>query len=125
MGGVPRRLRRTRPTERPGPVPTIVRNLPFFDVPTTAIVQGRTIDVKADQIIVWVSLTEGGRAEPGPGCPRFPAILDTGHNHNVSIREQHLFQWAGLDPRSLTRLGETRIGGDRLPLLEADLWIHP
>jgi hypothetical protein len=73
--------------------------------------------------MVWVSILAGGRTEPQP--PRFPAILDIGHNHNFSIREQHLVQWAGIDPRSLTKLGEIRIGGDRLPLVEADVWLHP
>jgi hypothetical protein len=106
-------------------VPTILRNLPFFDVPTTVVVQGATISIKADQIIVWVGLTAGGRADLDPASPRLPAILDTGHTHNFSIREQQLVEWAGLDPRPLTKLGEIRVGGDRLPLLEADIWLHP
>jgi hypothetical protein len=35
-----------------------------------------------------------------------------------------LVLWAGLDPRLLTRLGEIRVGDDRLPLLEANVWLH-
>jgi hypothetical protein len=106
------------------PVPTIIRKLPFFDAPTTVVVQGRVVPVKSDQIIVWVSIAEGGQADVEAARPHFPAILDTGHSHNFSIQEQQLVQWAGLDPRSLTKLGEIRVGGDRLPLLEADVLLH-
>jgi hypothetical protein len=35
-----------------------------------------------------------------------------------------LIQWAGLDLRVLTKLGEIRVGNDRLPLFEVDLWLH-
>ncbi len=105
-------------------MPFIVRNLPFFDTRTSVIVQGHEVPIKADQIIVWVSLAEGGKAHLDRGCPHFPAILDTGHTHNFSIQEQQLVQWAGLDQRVLTKLGEIRIGADRLPLLEADVWLH-
>ena len=38
------------------------------------------------------------RAGTAPTLPRFPAILDTGHNHNFSIRHQHLVNWASIDP---------------------------
>ncbi len=103
---------------------SIVRNLPFFSTRTSVIVQGHEVPIKADQIIVWVSLAEGGKASLDQGCPHFPAILDTGHTHNFSIQEQHLVQWAGLDPRILTKLGEIRVGEDRLPLFEADVWLH-
>ncbi len=41
---------------------TIVRNLPFFSRPTKVNFQGREVSVKADQIIVWVSLAAGLRA---------------------------------------------------------------
>jgi hypothetical protein len=105
-------------------VAILVRNQPFFSTPTKVTVQGREVPVKADQIIVWVSLTAGGTARLDSGTPRFPAIIDTGHTHNFSIQEQQLIQWAGLDPRALTKLGEIRVGNDRLPLFEVDLWLY-
>jgi hypothetical protein len=101
----------------------ILRKLPFFDRSTTAIVQGRLIPIKPDQIIVWVGLMEGGAIDFDRGRPFFPAILDTGHSHNFSIREEHLIQWGGLHPQHLSRYGEVRIGGDQIPLLQADLWL--
>ena len=96
-----------------------VRNQPFFSTPTKVTVNGREVSVKADQIIVWISLTAGGTARLDPGTPRFPAILDTGHTHNFSIQEQQLIEWAGVDPRVLTKIGEIRVGKDRLPLFRA------
>src|SRR3954471_16885362 len=105
-------------------MPIILRDLPFFDVKSTVSVHGRPVPVKADQIIVWVGITEGRQREFDSRRPFFPAILDTGHTHNFSIPESHLIQWAGLDPRYLKQSGETRIHGDRLQLLEADVWIR-
>jgi hypothetical protein len=105
-------------------VPSIVHDLPFFTTRTSVTVQGHEVPIKADQIIVWVSLAEGGTVNLDPHSPRFPAILDTGHSHNFSIQEQHLIQWAGLDPRTLTRHGEIRVGNDLLPLFEVDVWLH-
>jgi hypothetical protein len=102
----------------------ILRSLPFFSTRSSVVVQGREVPITADQIILWVSLTEGGKASLDRDSPRFPAILDTGHTHNFSIREEQLVEWSGLDPRVLTRLAEIRIGGDRLPLLEVDVWLH-
>lgn len=106
------------------PLAIVVRNQPFFSTPSKVTVQGREVSVKADQIIVWVSLTAGGSTRLDSGTPRFPAILDTGHTHNFSIKEQQLIEWAGLDPRALTKLGEIRVGIERLPLFEVDLWLY-
>jgi hypothetical protein len=105
-------------------MPTILRHLPFFSAKTRVFVRGRPVPIKADQIIVWISITEGRDLEFDNGRPFFPAILDTGFTHNFSIREAHLIHWAGLDPRYLKQSGETRIHGDRLQLLEADVWIR-
>jgi hypothetical protein len=105
-------------------VAILARNQTFFSKPTKVTVQGREIPVKADQIIVWVSLAAGGAARLSPRTPRFPAILDTGHTHNFSIREHQLIEWAGIDPRTLTKTGEIRVGSDRLPLFEADVWMY-
>ena len=102
----------------------LVSNQPFFSTPTKVTVNGREVSVKADQIIVWVSLVEGGTGRLDSGTPRFPAILDTGHTHNFSIQEQQLIEWAGVDPRVLTKIGEIRVGKDRLPLFEADVWLY-
>ena len=103
----------------------ILRDLPYFKRPTIADFQEPPIPIKSDQIMVWVGLTEGRQGEFDPRRPFFPAILDTGHSHNFSIQEDHLIRWAGLDPRLLPRHREVRIGGHRVPLCQADVWIRP
>ena len=52
--------------------------------------------VKPFQIVVMVSLSIGDVLEPGGR--RFPAILDTGLNHNFAIRREHLDRWTALRP---------------------------
>jgi hypothetical protein len=106
-------------------MPIILRDSPFFDTPTKAIFQRREVPIKPDQIIVWVGLTETEQTEFDPGRPFFPAILDTGHTHNFSIREDHLIRWAGLHPQHLASFGEARIGGERVPLRHAFVWLRP
>jgi hypothetical protein len=106
-------------------MPVILRDLPFFVDKTTAFVHGRYVSIKGDQIIVWVGITEGQDGEFDSRLPFFPAILDTGLTHSFSIQHHHLIHWAGLDPRSLERLGETRIHGDLIPLFDAYVWIRP
>ena len=73
----------------------IVRNLPFYDHATAVEFRGRSIPVKHDQIIVWVSLSEMGQRQLDPNAPRLPAVLDTGCNHAFVIRQRHLVEWAG------------------------------
>ncbi len=106
-------------------MPTILRNLPFFEKRTDADFDGRSILIKADQIMVWVGITEGKQAEFDPRRPVFPAILDTGLSHSFSVRAEHLIRWAGLDPRWLGREGEVQIGEETVPLYQADVCIHP
>lgn len=103
---------------------TILRWFPFFEAHTTASVPGGRVTVRPFQIIVWVSLHPMGRPDLPPLAPRFPAILDSGHSHNFSITEEHLFRWAGFAPGSLRTLGSIRIAGRRVPLLAANVWIH-
>ena len=33
-------------------------------------------------------------------------------------------QWAGLDPNDLDAIGGVRVAGQRLPLLDANVWLH-
>lgn len=107
-------------------MPTILRDLPFFsEKPPDVEFDGRSIPIKADQIMVWVGITEGEQTEFDPRRPWFPAILDPGFSHNFSIRHEHLIRWAGLDPRWLKRRQEVRINKEVVPLYKADVWLHP
>jgi hypothetical protein len=59
----------------------ILNRLPYFKVSTTVTVRGATVRIKPYQIIVWVSISPVD-LEWDPRTPVFPAILDTGNNHN-------------------------------------------
>jgi hypothetical protein len=75
--------------------------------------------VKPFQIVVMVSLSIGDVLESGGR--RFPAILDTGLNHNFAIRREHLERWAAL------RLAERKsvsIGNQNVPLAAAHVWVY-
>ncbi|MBW3539378.1 MAG: hypothetical protein KY476_03840 [Planctomycetes bacterium] len=105
-------------------MPTLLRRLPFFTHSTTTSLHGRTVRIKADQIVVWVSLSPPATRHLDPRVPRFPAILDTGCNHNFVIRERHLIEWAGIHPGSLRRLSRVRTRGRSAVELNADIWLH-
>jgi len=102
---------------------TILDRVPIPMQDDVAFVGGETVRVKACEIIVWVSLSTKHVAELGE-APRFPAIVDTGHTHNFSIREEHLIRWAGLRPESLRLLGNIRQEGSRFPLFGGDVWLY-
>jgi hypothetical protein len=74
--------------------------------------------VKPYQIVVMVSLSIGVALEPGGR--RFPAILDTGLNHNFAIRRKHLDRWTAL--RLPVRKPVT-IRKQQIPLAAAQVWV--
>jgi hypothetical protein len=114
-------------------VPSILRNIPYFDAETHVSVNDQEIPIRGSQIVVWLSITEVGQKDVAPGIRRFPAILDTGLSHNFSIQEEQLIEWAGLDPSHLPIIGAVRLVGKRTadgeeqPLLarrNAAAWLH-
>ncbi len=78
--------------------------------------------VKPYQIIVFVSITAKNIRELPHDSPRLPVVLDTGHNYNFAIRRAQLERWSSL---ALPRTGQIEVGGSIIPLLAANLWIHP
>ena len=106
-------------------MPTIIRDLPYFDQPTRVQVRGRSFSVKRDQIVVWISITEKGVQQLDPRVPRFPAILDTGCNCTLLINEQHLTSWAGIHLGYLPQLLRMRVAGQPVSHLAANAWLHP
>jgi hypothetical protein len=87
----------------------ILDRLPYHDQPTALSFGPWTIDVRGHQIIVWLSLRH----------LVFPAILDTGHSHNLTISSRHLTEWAGVD--DLESIGEIEVNGRRMIQYRADL----
>ncbi len=82
----------------------ILDRLPIYEEPALLDAPGEVVQVHRNQIIVWVSLAATLRP--------FPAILDTGHSHNLSIARRHLERWGG---RELGQIGRSRIGGHVVP----------
>jgi hypothetical protein len=105
-------------------VPSIPNRLPYSDRRTTVRVRGREVDVKPPQIIFWVSITEIGHRALETTALRLPVILDTGLSHNFALTAEHLSQWAGFDQRFLRKLRDIAIGGQAVPLHEADVLVH-
>jgi hypothetical protein len=103
----------------------ILRQLPFFHTEPAALAPDGPVPVRPYQIIVWVSLSLPSVTELDAAAPRFPAILDTGNNHNLAIREEHLNRWTGLDLATLPGKGLIQVAGMRVALVAANVWIHP
>lgn len=98
--------------------------LPYHARKTQVSFADKIVEVKAYQIIVWVGVTLESFPELGPTSPRFPAILDTGNNHNFAITEQQLNAWAGLLVDSLSPTARIREQGEKIQLRRAALWLH-
>lgn len=92
---------------------TLIDRLPFADRPHLVTVGGEAVDVYRNQIILWISI--------GDALRPLPAILDTGHGHNLSIGHGQLERWSGA---SLRRIGELEIGHRRVVQYAADVRLH-
>jgi hypothetical protein len=100
----------------------ILRKLPFRDVPFKFEIAGELVTIRPFQIVVWVTLSV--RDELEKDAPRFPAILDTGHNHNFSIQGSHLLRWAGMSREHFSPLGNILVNRQEIPLLAGRVWLH-
>ncbi len=93
-------------------------------------VAGTLLRIGAFQLTVEVSLTLPGCRRLPDGTSRFPAVLDTGHSHNFSIRQSHLEDFAGVRPDDLVRLRSVKLRDSsgiehRIAAFDADIWLHP
>jgi hypothetical protein len=79
------------------------------------------IEIKAFQIVASVRLSIGGQMTPD-----FPAIVDTGLNHNFAITEEHLGA-LGIKPDVLETIGWMKVLDRIVPLKAAELHLggHP
>jgi hypothetical protein len=98
----------------------IVDRLPFADRPRLTSVQSEPGDMYRNQNVVWISIDDVSRP--------LPAILDTGHGHNLSIGDDQLRRLSGASLKwtgaSLKRSGELEIGHQRVVQYAADLRVH-
>ena len=91
----------------------VLDRLPIIDRPQLIDVRGELLDVHRNQIIVWLSIENVLRP--------FPALLDTGHGHNLSIGTGQLARWSGA---TLQRIGELQVSKKRVVQYEADVRLH-
>ena len=91
----------------------IIDRLPFGERPHIVSVGQDRVDVHRNQIIVWISI--GNVLNP------FPAILDTGHGHHLSIGRQQLNRWGGSVAEDV---GDVDIDGKTVIQYAADVRIH-
>jgi hypothetical protein len=83
---------------------------PYYTEKSTVAVLNESVEVKAFQIIVWVTILHDAR-EFDSSATKFPAILDTGTTHNFVITKDHLSRWAGLQASDLPKVGRVRLEG--------------
>src|SRR4051812_19754120 len=100
----------------------ILDRLPFSEDRGEVTAPDGIVLVRPYQIIVMVSVAPQQWTELPEGVPRFPAILDTGTNHNFALRRDHFDRWSRL---ILPRVGQIWVGHHELPLLAANVWIYP
>lgn len=91
----------------------ILDRLPIYDEPALIEVGSEVYQVWRNQAIVWVSLDEA--------LAPFPAILDTGHSHNLSIARRHIQRWG---PRDLRPVGQAKISGHLVPRYSSQLFVR-
>ena len=96
----------------------ILDRLPIASEPYEFGIRGARLRIKPFQIIVQLSIS--GLWKWDAAAPIIPALLDTGNNHNFSIQENHLVQWAGVHPQ----IGTMREGGRAPSLRYGSAWIH-
>ena len=103
---------------------SILRDLPFFDHETKAAAPTGEVIVRPYQIVVWVSITRQHAAALDSATPRFPALLDTGNNHNFSLQHEHLLSWAGAEPANYFGRRRLFVAGQPVPLVSGNVWLH-
>ncbi len=91
----------------------LLDRLPIYREPSVIAAQRDAIQVWRNQIIIWVSI--------GDVLRPFPAILDTGHSHNLAISRRHFVRWCGAEPK---QTGESKVGTEIIPQFKVDVRLH-
>ena len=102
----------------------ILDRLPYSADATFVAAPGASVRVKLYQFILVVSIGLQTLQEWDLRMPGFPALLDTGNNHNLSISRGHLLRWAGLEPEARRIIAAIRERQQRIPLDAASVWLH-
>jgi hypothetical protein len=102
--------------------------MPFYsDATTLRIPNGPAIEVKHDQVVIWVSISPVGQVELPASSQRFPAVVDIGFNGSFLMREDHLEQWVQmqLDEERYPFLGTFKAYGHDVAAFIGNVWMHP
>src|SRR5690242_18709376 len=91
----------------------ILDRLPIYRENSVISAQGDALQVWKNQIIIWLSIQD-------VLCP-FPAILDTGHSHNLSLALRHLERWTGAE---LKQIGASKVRKFTVPHYSAGVFVH-
>ncbi len=91
----------------------IIDRLPISERPHILSVGEDVVQVYRNQIIVWLSIDDALRP--------FPAVLDTGHGHNLSLSETQLARWS---VAMLLRIGELQMDQRRVVQYAAEVRLH-
>src|SRR5438067_2267445 len=80
----------------------VLDRLPIADEHFLLNVHGEPLRLRPFLIIIQVSISPFRQWDSR--TPVIPALLDSGNNHNLSIQEHHLRQWAGIHSGALPSL---------------------
>lgn len=103
----------------------ILDRLPFLPEAKSIRFGQRHVPFRRSSLLIWVSIGLSREKDPARLSPVFPAMLDSGNNSEFFFDRHHLVHWAGIQPRQLRTKATININGTRIPLLEADIWVHP
>lgn len=93
-------------------MPRILDQMPYAIRDDIAFVRHEQVRVKAYEILVWISLQMKQDHDWQPSHHPFPALLDTAHTHNFSIRQDQLERGRGYDWPTTLRWGTSAISAD-------------
>ena len=93
---------------------------PVYEEATEVVAPSGPVVVRAYQIVVWVGLSFRGALSRV-----FSAVLDTGHSHNFSIKQELLESWTGLHPREIPTIGHARLNKQLVELKGISVAIFP
>jgi hypothetical protein len=105
-------------------VANVIDRLPFSSRESTAAVPGGTVRILPFQIALTISVTATEQGSLDAKVPRFPAVLDTGFNRAFLLQEQHLLDWARLQPEELSWIEEITAYGRTIPVFTGNVWLH-
>lgn len=103
----------------------ILERLPLLPRTQSLRFGSRHVPFHRNAQVVWLSVGAPGSRDPQHACPPFPALLDSGNNHDCFLDEHHLVHWAGMQPALFQTVGSIRINERDVPRRRIRMWIHP